>query len=54
MAPGFALTFDDDYVSEWHGLRPLLARHEADSRVQRDAIGSIVLPCRMDSRCAFR
>ncbi|HSV77827.1 MAG TPA: polysaccharide deacetylase family protein [Ramlibacter sp.] len=28
MAPGFALTFDDDYVSEWHGLRPLLARHD--------------------------
>jgi peptidoglycan/xylan/chitin deacetylase (PgdA/CDA1 family) len=27
--PGFALTFDDDYVSEWHGLRPLLARHDA-------------------------
>jgi peptidoglycan/xylan/chitin deacetylase (PgdA/CDA1 family) len=29
MAPGFALTFDDDYVSEWYGLRPLLARHGA-------------------------
>lgn len=28
MAPGFALTFDDDYVSEWHGLRPLFARHD--------------------------
>jgi peptidoglycan/xylan/chitin deacetylase (PgdA/CDA1 family) len=29
IAAGLALTFDDDYVSEWHGLRHLLARHDA-------------------------
>lgn len=26
-APGLALSFDDDYIEGWYGLRPLLDRH---------------------------